>query len=43
MQVAGERIDHGVVERRFDMTIDGERVPGIIWAPEHRPGPLPSC
>jgi dienelactone hydrolase len=41
MQVAGERIDHGVVERRFDMTIDGERVPGIIWAPEHATGPTP--
>jgi len=41
MHVVSEHVDTGVVERRFDVTIDGEVVPGIIWAPEHQAGPTP--
>ncbi len=41
MQVAGERVDNGVLERRFDMRVDGETVPGIMWSPEHAAGPAP--
>lgn len=41
MEVVGERVDSGVVECRFHMTIDGEVVPGIMWAPERSAAPAP--
>lgn len=31
----------GVVERGFEIEVGGERVPGIIWAPEGATGPRP--
>jgi len=31
----------GVAERRFDIVVDGETVPGIIWAPENATGTRP--
>src|SRR3989304_7671871 len=31
----------GVTERAFDLGVDGDRVPGIIWAPEGAAGPRP--
>lgn len=36
-----EETDRGVVERRFDIEVAGETVPGIIWAPEGASGPRP--
>jgi dienelactone hydrolase len=41
VQVISESIDDGVIERRFDMTADGERVPGIIWTAAGAGGPAP--
>jgi dienelactone hydrolase len=31
----------GVTERLFDLTVDGDRVPGVLWAPEDAHGPRP--
>jgi len=36
-----ERSEGGVTERLFDLTVDGERVPAVIWAPEGAKGPRP--
>ncbi len=36
-----ERSEDGVTERLFDLTISGERVPAVIWAPENAAGPRP--
>jgi cephalosporin-C deacetylase-like acetyl esterase len=36
-----ERSEAGVTERLFDLTVDGERVPAVIWAPEDAKGPRP--
>ena len=36
-----ERVADGVVERLFDVTCDGERVPAVVWAPEGATGPRP--
>jgi pimeloyl-ACP methyl ester carboxylesterase len=33
--------DGGVVRRSFELTVDGERVPAVIWAPEGAKGPRP--
>lgn len=41
MHVIDEFSDKGVVERRFDFTVDGELVPGIQWSPEGARGPRP--
>ncbi len=41
MQVVSEHVDNGVLERRFDVAIDGEPVPGIMWTPEDTAGPTP--
>jgi dienelactone hydrolase len=41
VQVITESTDGGIVERRFDMTADGDVVPGIIWTPEGATGPTP--
>ena len=36
-----ERSFEGVTERLFDVTVAGERVPAVIWAPEAARGPRP--
>jgi dienelactone hydrolase len=41
MDVLSEVVEKGVVERRFDLKVDDEVVPGIVWLPESAPGPTP--
>ncbi|MGA0599762.1 alpha/beta hydrolase [Caulobacter sp. KR2-114] len=41
MAFTRERAVDGVVERLFELTVDGERVPAVIWAPEGAAGPRP--
>jgi cephalosporin-C deacetylase-like acetyl esterase len=42
MTFTQERIeDGGVVRRSFEVTVDGETVPAVIWAPEGAKGPRP--
>jgi dienelactone hydrolase len=41
MDILSESAEKGVVERRFDLSVDSERVPGIIWTPEHSSGHTP--
>jgi cephalosporin-C deacetylase-like acetyl esterase len=36
-----ERTLDGVTERLFELTVDGERVPAVVWAPEGAAGPRP--
>jgi len=36
-----EKTDNGVTERLFDLTVAGERVPAVIWAPEGAKGQRP--
>src|SRR5580700_5830458 len=41
MDFTRERSADGVTERLFDLTVAGERVPAVIWAPEGAQGPRP--
>lgn len=41
MDVISQSVEKGVVERRFDLKVEGEVVPGIIWSPEGGEGPTP--
>ncbi len=41
MKFTSETTEMGVTERGFDIEVSGERVPGIIWAPEGAKGPRP--
>jgi hypothetical protein len=41
MEFTRERTEDGVTERLFDLTVAGEIVPGVIWAPENARGPRP--
>jgi pimeloyl-ACP methyl ester carboxylesterase len=42
MTFTQERVeDGGVVRRSFELTVDGETVPAVIWAPEGAKGPRP--
>ena len=41
MDILNEVTEGGVTERRFDLKVDDEVVPGIIWAPEGAAGPRP--
>jgi cephalosporin-C deacetylase-like acetyl esterase len=42
MTFTQERIeDGGVVRRSFELVVDGETVPAVIWAPEAAKGPRP--
>ena len=41
MEFIRERTADGVTERLFDLTVAGERVPAVIWAPEGARGPRP--
>ena len=34
MEFTRERTADGVTERLFELTVAGERVPAVIWAPE---------
>jgi len=36
-----ERTADGVTERLFDLSVNGQRVPAVIWAPEAAQGPRP--
>ncbi len=42
MDVIEESAEQGVVERRFDLKVDGETVPGIHWLPEGSTAPHPT-
>lgn len=41
MDVISESCERGVVERRFDLKVEDEIVPGIIWSPEGSISPRP--
>jgi dienelactone hydrolase len=41
MEFTDERTEHGVTRRSFEITVAGERVPAVIWAPEGAKGPRP--
>jgi len=41
MKIISESVAKGVVERRFDLEVDGETVPAIVWRPEGAMGPTP--
>jgi dienelactone hydrolase len=41
MKFTSEVTEQGVTERAFDLTVGGECVPGIIWAPEDAKGRRP--
>ena len=34
MDIISETTEKGVTERRFDLKVDSEVVPGILWEPE---------
>jgi pimeloyl-ACP methyl ester carboxylesterase len=43
MEIISEKVDDGVVCRRFDLTVEGQAVPGLYWWPEAAgPGGLPT-
>ncbi|MGA2210413.1 MAG: alpha/beta hydrolase [Acidimicrobiales bacterium] len=42
MEIVEETTERGVVERRFDLNVDGEIVPGIHWLPEGEVAPHPT-
>ena len=33
MRIVSEKVADGVHERLFDLDVDGERVPGVVWSP----------
>jgi dienelactone hydrolase len=41
MNFTSESTEHGVTERSFELTVAGQRVPGVIWTPEGATGPRP--
>ncbi|HUR77551.1 MAG TPA: hypothetical protein VMZ22_06375 [Acidimicrobiales bacterium] len=41
MDIVEERVKHGVVERRFDLKVGSEVVPGVLWLPEGADGARP--
>jgi dienelactone hydrolase len=41
MDIVSETTKHGVVERRFDLKVGDEVVPGVMWVPEGADGPRP--
>jgi dienelactone hydrolase len=41
MEFTDERTEHGVTRRSFEITVAGETVPAVIWAPEGAKGPRP--
>ncbi len=42
MEILDEVCEKGVIERRFDLMVDGEIVPGIHWLPEAFTAPHPT-
>jgi dienelactone hydrolase len=41
MDIVSETVKYGVVERRFDLKVADETVPGVVWVPEGASGPRP--
>jgi len=41
MDFVSSQAGKGVVERRFDLKVDQEVVPGVLWSPEGADGPTP--
>ncbi len=41
IQFTREKSENGVTERLFDLTVAGERVPAVLWAPQGATGPRP--
>lgn len=42
MRWAEEKVEsEGVIERPFELEVDGRRVPGVLWTPERATGKLP--
>lgn len=41
MDIVSETVKHGVTERRFDLKVGNEVVPGMLWLPEGASGPRP--
>jgi dienelactone hydrolase len=41
MDIVSEQVKNGVVERRFDLKVGNEVVPGIVWLPEGAAGVRP--
>ena len=41
MDFSATETSHGVTERRFDLNVDGENVPGILWTPDGAEGTRP--
>ena len=41
MEWINEQTSNGVTERRFDLDVEGETVPGILWTPENSGGTRP--
>lgn len=42
MKIIDEVVEGGVIERRFDLDVNDETVPGIHWLPEGASGPHPT-
>jgi pimeloyl-ACP methyl ester carboxylesterase len=42
MEIISEKVDDGVVCRRFDLTVEGQSVPGLHWWPEGRAAGRPT-
>jgi len=42
MEIVEETCERGVVERRVDLKVADETVPGIVWLPEAATGPRPT-
>lgn len=42
MEIVSESSEKGVVERRFDLVVGDETVPGISWTPEAASAPVPT-
>ena len=42
MEIISEKVEDGVVRRRFDITVEGKVVPGLDWRPEAASGPRPT-
>src|SRR5205085_2823192 len=41
MDILSEQVKYGVTERRFDLKVGTEVVPGVVWLPEGASGPRP--
>jgi dienelactone hydrolase len=41
MDIVSEQVKYGVTERRFDLKVGNEIVPGVMWLPEGAEGPRP--